>query len=71
VIKQLPEDHGRLKNFSMLLTCECQGKVYGRICNSNGYLRDNMPHVMGLYANEPQIANWLMWMMQKIYDIEN
>jgi hypothetical protein len=41
VIEQLPEDHGRLKNFSMLLTCECQGKVYGRICNSNGYLRDN------------------------------
>jgi hypothetical protein len=34
------------------------------------YLRDNMPHVAALFANDPQLAEWLAWMVQKVRDLE-
>ena len=29
-----------------------------------------MTHVMALYANDPQIADWLVWVAQKLSDLE-
>jgi hypothetical protein len=34
------------------------------------YFRDNIVHVMALYANDQQIADWLSWMALKLHDLE-
>jgi hypothetical protein len=34
------------------------------------YLRDNGTHVAALFANDPQIMDWVAWVMQKLRDIE-
>jgi hypothetical protein len=34
------------------------------------YLRDNMPHVLALFALDPQIANWLAWVAQRLHDLD-
>jgi hypothetical protein len=34
------------------------------------YLRDNIPHVVALFAQDPQIAPWLAWMAHKLHDLE-
>jgi hypothetical protein len=34
------------------------------------YLRDNGTHVAALFANDPQIMEWMVWLMQKLRDIE-
>jgi hypothetical protein len=34
------------------------------------YFRDNLPHVMALFAQDQEIANWLAWLIKKLHDLE-